>query len=98
MSNGLNQVRQRFPCRLGDLRGTSRYVAMSKLAVEGCMSDRLTDLEVKVAFQEHTLQQLDDVLRELVDRLERTEKRLSEVEQEHRNSLAPLENPKPPHY
>lgn len=61
-------------------------------------TDRLTDLEVKLAFQEHTIGQLDEVIRELMQRMERAESRLEEVVAEQQNAMAPLENPRPPHY
>ena len=60
--------------------------------------DRVTDLEVKVAFQEHTIAQLDEVVQKLMDRMEALEKRIDELQAEHQASLPPLENPPPPHW
>lgn len=59
---------------------------------------RIMDLEVKLAFQEHTIAELDDVLRALVDRVEALERELEAVREEHRNAQAPFVNEKPPHY
>jgi uncharacterized coiled-coil protein SlyX len=40
------------------------------------MQDRLLDLEVKVAYQDHTIAALDQVVRALADRLARAEAEL----------------------
>lgn len=62
------------------------------------MDERLEALEVKVAFQEHTIAQLDEVVRELADRLERVQRQLTELREEHSSNLpAPIDE-KPPHY
>ena len=60
--------------------------------------DRLTELEVKLAFQEHTIAQLDEVIQKLQAKMERLDDRLQELAEEHASSLAPLDNPPPPHY
>jgi len=60
--------------------------------------DRLTDLEVKLAFQEHTIAQLDEVIQKLQAKLERLDDRIQELAEEQASSLAPLDNPPPPHY
>ena len=59
---------------------------------------RLTNLEVKIAFQEHTIQQLDEVVQQLSAQVDRLQRELSELREEHAASLPPLENPKPPHW
>lgn len=60
--------------------------------------DRVTDLEVKLAFQEHTLHQLDEVIQKLHARIEQLENRVNELQEEQLASLQPLDNPKPPHW
>ncbi|MEZ4318086.1 MAG: SlyX family protein [Myxococcota bacterium] len=63
------------------------------------MSDeRLTDLEIKLAFQEHTIHALDGVVRELQEKIDRLEHRIRELAEEHASSLGPLDNPPPPHW
>lgn len=62
------------------------------------MDERLTDLEIKVAFQEHTTLALDDVLRALVDRVDRLERELTALREEHRAAMTPVESERPPHY
>ena len=61
-------------------------------------SDRVMDLEVKVAFQEHTIAQLDEELRKTLDRLEKLERRVEELVMEHQASAQAPINEKPPHY
>lgn len=60
--------------------------------------DRITDLEIKIAFQEHALRELDDVVRGLMDRVDELQALLDEVRAEHRSAMSPLENERPPHY
>lgn len=60
---------------------------------------RLVELEVKVAFQERTIDDLDAVIRGYADRLEQLERELEAL----RRSLPSLREPgpadeKPPHY
>ncbi len=59
---------------------------------------RIHDLEVRLAYQEHTIAQLDDVVRGFALRVERLERQLDEV----KDSMGSLEvgvgNEKPPHY
>lgn len=62
------------------------------------MEDRVEALEVKVAFQEHTITQLDEVVRQLADELERVRRELTELREEHAASLEPPIDEKPPHY
>lgn len=61
------------------------------------VDERVMDLEVKVAFQEHTIAQLDEELRKLMDRFEGLERRVKELALEEASRLAPI-NEKPPHY
>ena len=59
---------------------------------------RLEQLEVKVAFQEHTIAQLDEVIQQALARVDELQRRLHELQAEHAASLpAPL-NERPPHY
>ena len=68
--------------------------------VDGELGERMTDLEVKLAYQEHTIATLDEVVRGLFTRLAAVEKELREL----RASLAQPEptlgpaNEPPPHY
>jgi uncharacterized coiled-coil protein SlyX len=61
-------------------------------------SQRIEDLEVKVAFQEHTIAQLDEELRKTIDRLEKLERRVEELVAEHASSVDGPIDEKPPHY
>lgn len=60
--------------------------------------DRVMDLEVKVAFQEHTIATLDEELRKTMDRLEALERRVEELVAEHQSSVERPIVEKPPHY
>ncbi|MCB9675102.1 MAG: SlyX family protein [Alphaproteobacteria bacterium] len=62
------------------------------------MDDRITDLEVKLAFQEHTIAELDEVVRMLAQKVEVLERRIEEAIAEQAASQAPLDNPPPPHW
>ena len=44
------------------------------------LSDRLIDLEVKLAFQERTVNALDDVVRQLLARVDHLTRRLETLE------------------
>lgn len=64
---------------------------------------RVTELEVKSAYQDDLLHKLDEVLREFAGRTEATEARLRELEQRLKEAEAggPEMGPhdeKPPHY
>jgi SlyX protein len=66
------------------------------------MEQRLIDLEMRLAFQEDTLQQLNDVVVELRDQLDAVVRRLQQAEERLRAiepSVAPPgAEPPPPHY
>jgi uncharacterized coiled-coil protein SlyX len=68
------------------------------------MEQRIEDAEVKIAFLEHQLAELDGVVRELFARLARAEdelRRLTEkrtAEEESANEDPPPHWEKPPHY
>lgn len=62
---------------------------------------RLEDLEIRYAFQQDHLQQLDDVLREQADTIERLTSELSSLREQVAQGLegeAPPEEQVPPHY
>lgn len=58
---------------------------------------RLTDLEVKVAFQEHLLHELDDVIRGLQNTVDTLRREIHEL-REQLPEDAEDPNQKPPHY
>ena len=61
------------------------------------MDGRLTDLEVKVAFQEHLLAELDEVIRSMRAQIEELQREVRSLREQQ--ELGP-EDPdqKPPHY
>jgi SlyX protein len=62
--------------------------------------ERLDDLEVKLAFQDKLIGELDALVRVFGDRLDKTERELAELKQSLRSpepSLGPADEP-PPHY
>lgn len=62
------------------------------------MNDRLEELEIKVAFQENTIAELDAVVRALGDEIEQMKRRMRELQEEHAASLESPPHEKPPHY
>lgn len=64
------------------------------------MEDRLMDLEIKVAFVEKHLAELDEIVRRMHDSLSRLQAEvasLAEERQEH-GAVRSLADEKPPHY
>lgn len=64
------------------------------------MTERLDDLEIKLAFQDKLVRELADLVRTFGDRLDRTERALKQLEDAVR-SPAPTAGPAnepPPHY
>ena len=62
---------------------------------------RLMELEMRVAFQEDTLQVLNDLLvkqRDLLDQFQRRLERLASGQAELFNQLKPADEAPPPHY
>ena len=64
------------------------------------MEERVTELESRVAFQSKTIRDLDDVVRLFADRVERLEKRVSDLASELREGSAAVDpvDEVPPHY
>jgi uncharacterized coiled-coil protein SlyX len=60
------------------------------------MDDRLVDLEIRLAYQDRKIEELDKLVRTFADRLEATERELKELKQ----AITPQEhaNERPPHY
>jgi uncharacterized coiled-coil protein SlyX len=58
--------------------------------------DALIELEIRIAFQDRKIDELDTLVRTLATRLETTERELAEV----KRAMAPEEhlNERPPHY
>lgn len=62
--------------------------------------ERLEDLEVKLAFQDKLIRELDALVRTFGDRLDKTERELRELKEAVRSpetALGPA-NERPPHY
>ncbi len=65
------------------------------------LTKRIEDLEVRFAFQDETIQQLDSVVQEQAHEIERLRNELSTVREQLKDTLgpeAPLEEQVPPHY
>lgn len=64
------------------------------------MAERLEDLEVKVAFQDRLIRELDALVRTFGDRLDETQRELAQLKASLRspeNPMGPANEP-PPHY
>jgi uncharacterized coiled-coil protein SlyX len=64
---------------------------------EASIVERLTELEVKYAYQSHQLAALDEVVREFAARVERLEKQLASVSGGGPPAAGAADEP-PPHY
>lgn len=62
------------------------------------MDDRVERLEVKVAFQEHELAQLDEVIQRLHAELDELRREIGTVKAQVDKLEPSPENAKPPHY
>ncbi len=64
------------------------------------MSDnsQIIDLEVRVAYQERLIGQLDEVIRELATRMERVENELAELRDSTDAEPIGPQDERPPHY
>lgn len=59
---------------------------------------RITDLEVKVAFQEKLLGELDEVIRSMRDEIDHLRDELRRFEERLPPEAGPTPDEKPPHY
>ena len=68
--------------------------------MDDAVSDRFIDLDVKLAYQDRLIRELDGLVRELATRLVQTEQKLAQLEQTLRSGEVPLgpANEPPPHY
>jgi SlyX protein len=64
------------------------------------LAERLEDLEVKLAFQDKLIKELDALVRTFGDRLDKTNRELEVLKQSVRSPETPLgpANEPPPHY
>jgi SlyX protein len=64
------------------------------------LSDRVDDLEIKLAFQDKLIQELSDLVKELGARLDETVRDLAQLKEAIRSPESPLApgNERPPHY
>ncbi len=64
------------------------------------MDDRFVDLEVKLAYQERLIAELDALVRTFGERLDKTERELAQLKQSIASPTAPIgpANEPPPHY
>jgi uncharacterized coiled-coil protein SlyX len=61
-------------------------------------SRRIEALEVKIAFVEHTVLQLDDVLRALRGQVEAIQRDVQSLQEQQQAMMPPVEDAKPPHW
>lgn len=64
------------------------------------LAERLEDLEVKLAFQDKLIRELDALVRTFGDRLDKTQRELDQLKQSIRSpegTVGPANEP-PPHY
>ena len=59
---------------------------------------RIEDLEVKVSYQEHLLSELNEVIVEMRDEIERLRSDLTAVAEQVNEGTGDLPGEKPPHY
>ncbi len=62
------------------------------------MDRRIEDLEVKVAFQEHAVAQLDEVIQQLRLQIEALQRDLIAVREQQAAMMPPVEDAPPPHW
>jgi len=64
------------------------------------LAERIEDLEVKLAFQDKLIRELDALVRTFGDRLDETQRKLDELTQSIRSREVPMgpANEPPPHY
>lgn len=63
-------------------------------------ADRLTDLEIKLAYQDKLIRDLDGFIRSFITRLDKAERELGELKGAIRSPETPMgpANEPPPHY
>jgi len=63
-------------------------------------NDRIVELEIKLAYQEHLIHQLDTLVRTFGERLDETARELAQLKQAVRSPEVPAgpASEKPPHY
>jgi uncharacterized coiled-coil protein SlyX len=69
-------------------------------AMAEALSERMLDLEVRIAYQDRLVRELDALVRQLADRLDKTERELKTIKQSMvspEGGVGPA-NEKPPHY
>lgn len=64
------------------------------------LAERIVDLEIKLAYQDHVIRELDALVRAFGDRLDRAERELKAIKDALISPQAPLgpQNEPPPHY
>jgi SlyX protein len=62
------------------------------------MQRTIEDLEVKIAFLEHTVAELDGVVRETRDELDRLRRDIVTLQEQTTAMMPATEDTKPPHY
>ena len=62
--------------------------------------DRIVELEIKLAYQDHVIRELDTLVRAFGDRLDRAERELKTLKDSLVSPAVPLgsQNEPPPHY
>ena len=70
------------------------------LAMSAELAERVEDLEVKLAFQDRLIRELDALVRTFGDRLDEVNRELKELKQAIRSPETPVgpANEPPPHY
>jgi SlyX protein len=63
-------------------------------------AERLVELEIKLAYQDHVIRELDALVRAFGDRLDKAERELKTIKDGLRSPEAPLgpQHEPPPHY
>ena len=63
-------------------------------------TDRIEELEIKLAFQDHKIAALDELVRTFGDRLDKAQRELTELRQSLKSPEVPLgpQGEPPPHY
>lgn len=60
--------------------------------------ERITSLEVKLAFQERLLSELDDVIRAMRDEIDTLRDEMRRISERIPSDIGPIIDEKPPHY